>query len=192
MKNQRNSLIPPQNGEIAEIEVMLGRILRYASELNELMSSFISLSRKYAQDFEDILKKCQKLNAEALSRSFDSKNIFYALTSLKNMDKLTNQEVKIIEKIDTIFHQIDALKENIEETYALIINQRKQEGKICKNGLDSMLESITSFLDFLWRLEIDENKKEVAVFWKGNNEVYTNLLRCYHNLIEKLNQMQNF
>ena len=191
MKNSENFSTPHQNGKIAEIEIMLGRILKYANELNGLMSNFISLSRKYAQDFEGILKQCQELNARALSRSFGDGNTFYALVSLKNIDKLNEPPTEIAEKIDVIFHQIEVLKQNIQEAYNLIMKQKKKREAICKNGLDSILESVTCFLDFLWRLEIEENNKEVSTLWEENNEIYSNLLRCYHNLIEKLNQTQN-
>jgi hypothetical protein len=71
------------------------------------------------------------------------------------------------------------------------MKQKKQKETICKNSLDSILESVTCFLDFLWHLEIEENNKEVSTFWKENNKIYSNLLRCYHNLIEKLNQTKN-
>jgi hypothetical protein len=191
MKNSGNFSASHQRGKIAEIEIILGWVLKYANELNGLMSNFISLSRRYAQDLEDILKQCQELNARALSRSFNNGDTFYALISLKNIGRLNEHPTEIVEKIDSIFHQIDVLKQNIQEAYDLIVKQKKQKETICKNGLDSILESITCFLDFLWRLEIEENNKEVSTLWEENNEVYSNLLRCYHNLIEKLNQTKN-
>ena len=179
--------VPP--GYLQTFEEIIKEMVYYSNELLLLCNQLLAFNNKFSQFIRTVRQKCREADQLSYKRSFENEDLsFLRDLNFKDSDgvfasvnEVRNLANEIGEKISEIINEITICRNKVKEI-------RARHMHLHYVVLNNMLDNITAFLDFLWRLEIDRNDTKISRFWKGNNEPYNNLLKNYHDLIAKLIQ----